>query len=189
MKKLDLIDKVFGKLKVEKLEGFWISKSGKTKVHTWLCKCSCGVRKYIRTSKLLDGSTKSCGCSRSKGPRTEKGLSGSKQLYNTYKSRSKKLNRVFNISFDSFVALTSSKCYYCGLKPIQKFKPQGRKEEAAINAIYTYNGLDRLNSNLGYEKENCVACCKKCNMAKSDMNLNEFLNHISSIYNNRISVN
>lgn len=47
--------------------GYWVSTAetrtikGRTSM---LCRCKCGTEKYVRKSKLLDGSSKSCGCYR-----------------------------------------------------------------------------------------------------------------------------
>ncbi|HCW53237.1 MAG TPA: hypothetical protein DG753_05780 [Clostridium sp.] len=46
-----------------------------------------------------------------------------------------------------------------------------------------YNGLDRRN-NGDYSKEECVSCCKTCNLSKGKMTQKEFIEHIEKIYNN-----
>jgi len=55
-KKIDLINKVFGRLKVVRED---INKN--KKVH-WLCECSCGRIKSISSYALRSGSISSCGC-------------------------------------------------------------------------------------------------------------------------------
>ena len=57
-KALDITNQRFGKLVAISKAA---SKSGKT---YWLCKCDCGNEKEIQTSHLIDGRTKSCGCSK-----------------------------------------------------------------------------------------------------------------------------
>lgn len=49
-----------------------------------------------------------------------------------------------------------------------------------------HNGIDRLNSSIGYEVDNCVPCCYICNRAKAQLDDKTFLNHITKIYNHRI---
>ena len=44
------------------------------------------------------------------------------------------------------------------------------------------NGIDRIDSNIGYTKENSVSCCKFCNTAKSTMSRDEFLKWIKKVY-------
>jgi endonuclease I len=37
------------------------------------------------------------------------------------------------------------------------------------------SGLDRVNNNLGYDLENAVPCCRRCNTAKGNGTLKEFI--------------
>lgn len=55
----------------------------------------------------------------------------------------------FQLNFDEFKELVTSHCYYC--KTIN--------EKEAI-------GIDRVNNDIGYTKENCVPACWKCNRIK-----------------------
>ena len=55
----------------------------------------------------------------------------------------------FQLNFDKFTTLVKSPCYYC------KY----------INDSET-NGIDRINNDIGYTEENCVAACWKCNRMK-----------------------
>jgi len=54
------------------------------------------------------------------------------------------------IDFDCFCELVNSKCNYCDYI----------KEDGVI-------GIDRINNDIGYTKENTVACCSNCNFMKS----------------------
>lgn len=53
---------------------------------------------------------------------------------------------------------------------------------------YLYNGLDRVDSNKGYLKENVVPCCEICNKAKRDLSLCQFKKWINRLikYNNNV---
>ena len=44
---------------------------------------------------------------------------------------------------------------------------------------YVRNGIDRLNSDIGYKMNNVVPCCYNSNRAKMDMPVDEFLNYLS----------
>ncbi|MFA5048406.1 MAG: hypothetical protein WC516_05295 [Patescibacteria group bacterium] len=76
--------------------------------------------------------------------------------FNTYKRVSKKRNKIFNITFEEFLSFWQKPCFYCG---------------SEIETI----GLDRIDNNKGYELENVVSCCKRCNTAKSNMTYKEFI--------------
>lgn len=65
-----------------------------------------------------------------------------------------------------------SKCGYCGDEPSI---PENK------------NGIDRIDNNVGYIFDNCVACCKYCNYAKFTNNINDFKIWINNIYVNFIS--
>jgi hypothetical protein len=56
----------------------------------------------------------------------------------------------FDLSFDDYVLITvGRRCHYCG----------GQLPEAG-------HGLDRINRNYGYLRQNVVPCCKECNAQK-----------------------
>jgi hypothetical protein len=55
----------------------------------------------------------------------------------------------FQLNFDEFKCLVTSPCHYC-------------KSISDTEAI----GIDRVNNDIGYVKENCVAACWKCNRMK-----------------------
>lgn len=62
---------------------------------------------------------------------------------------------------DLFVfELIKKDCSYCGAPSLW---PRGR------------NGIDRINSEIGYLKSNCVSCCKICNRAKSNQTAEQFI--------------
>lgn len=57
----NLIGKRYGRLLVIKRSEDYINPQG-TKYTRWLCKCDCGKKINCTTSRLNNGSTKSCGC-------------------------------------------------------------------------------------------------------------------------------
>ena len=70
-------------------------------------------------------------------------------------------------------------CYYCGDLPIEKDYDNFKIVDSRVVKLH---GIDRVNNLKGYIKGNCVSCCKKCNVAKSTMSKEDFLNHINKIY-------
>lgn len=103
------------------------------------------------------------------------------KLVRDLKGRANKRRWVFNLTNERIRELTSSNCKYCGCEPSQ-IKNMGVKQN--INGDYIYNGLDRVDSNLGYIEGNVVPCCKVCNYAKRKMSLFEFVNWINRVHNN-----
>jgi len=44
-----------------------------------------------------------------------------------------------------------------------------------LGSIIGYQGIDRINNNVGYESGNCVPCCNICNRAKLNRDKNAFI--------------
>lgn len=112
---------------------------------------------------------------------TLKGEAGLHRLYGNYKYIAKKRNLIFNLTIDEFSELTNKTCYYCKAKPKNKMKSQTLTLK---NGTYTYNGVDRVNNNKGYTKDNTVACCTSCNKAKLSLTSKQFKSLIRKIYHN-----
>lgn len=160
------VGKRFGKLTV-------LSKKGKHKNGCPIveCICDCGNIKNIIVTNLTSSSslTVSCGCYNlikaiSKNPWPTE--------YNSYISNVvKKRKFSFTLSLEEFKELCILPCFYCGCLP--KTKTQVGREFR--------NGIDRINSKIGYELYNCVPCCYRCNKAKGTLSKEDFLKMIKDI--------
>lgn len=169
-----LVGKKFGRLLVtERLES-----NGRNR--NYLCRCDCGKEKIMLSGHIGGKSgAKSCGClAREYGiEKLEEGVAAFNSLYITYKNNaSSRRNLSFEISKDFFKSLTKMPCFYCGQEPNQVCFPK------YSNGSYTYNGIDRINSNIGYIESNCVPCCGTCNRMKMALNKEEFVSHIKKIH-------
>jgi hypothetical protein len=75
--------------------------------------------------------------------------------YSVYKKRAEeRFKGEEMLTEEEFKHLSQKNCHYCG-----KSGP---------------NGIDRIDNNKGYAKENCVPCCKHCNYVKGDLSQNDF---------------
>ena len=151
----------------------------------WDCVCTCGKEFIALGYQLRKNKENHCGCQGLKGrnnrhsDKSERfGRANSRNLLGQYKYGAKKRNLEWGIEFIDFITLTQSPCYYCGIKP---YMVMFHKETIGH---YVYNGIDRRDSSKGYTTENSVACCKKCNLAKRDMSVDEFLSWASRIVDN-----
>lgn len=102
----------------------------------------------------------------------------------TYISGAKSRNLDFLLTDEEFDKLIFSNCYFCGEPPKEyqsdlKFNKTGE--------VFKRNGIDRLNSDLGYFKENVVTCCPTCNLMKMTLHSDIFIKHINKIYANLLS--
>lgn len=170
----------FGRIKIVKDLGV-VKKNRRV-----LVICDCGGAKETNLHTILNGECKSCGCLnrelssqriKARPEKRNKELSAQKHLFNQYKWGAIDRSRKFEITLDDFIQITTSNCFYCGIEPLQIKKCYGYSGE------YKYNGIDRLNNNLGYELTNCVPCCRMCNIAKNNNDIEDFKNWINRVYN------
>jgi hypothetical protein len=65
----------------------------------------------------------------------------------------------------AYQGLTDGACYLCG----------------KTNSSTHRNGLDRIDSNIGYRPNNCRPCCAECNLMKSNASLESFREQMKRI--------
>ena len=83
------------------------------------------------------------------------------------KQGAKDRDLVFELSDTKVKEFIHQDCYYCG-------QPNA-------------DGIDRLDSSVGYTEENCVPCCGVCNIMKNRFTTDTFFNHIELIYKKHFS--
>ncbi len=84
----------------------------------------------------------------------------------------------FSLTENEFYKITSSNCFYCGSAPEPKRVSGGKKQ----NRTFFANGIDRVDSDIGYIPSNCVPCCEFCNRAKRNYTVGFFLSKVAGIY-------
>lgn len=88
----------------------------------------------------------------------------------------------FKLTIEDFKIIIGKDCHYCGEKP-QKSSNKILITRGNINEPpFYYNGIDRLDSKIGYQLDNCVPCCGTCNYMKHTLTTNDFFNQIEKIY-------
>lgn len=107
-----------------------------------------------------------------------KGQAALNRVINAYKCGSKRRCIPFNLNKKQMVLLFRGNCFYCGCKPSKIMN-----DTKWMNGGFIYNGIDRLNNNIGYNSTNCVSCCYKCNVMKNTLSKKEFLQKIYQIHN------
>ncbi len=155
----------------------------------WLCRCDCGVEKYINTSNVRN--TKSCGCL-NRETAAENGRTAGRAAYipdrhrfltkrvaNYYRTNARTRGIEWALSLDEVGSLILSECAYCGGQPSNKVKTENRLGEVEI---LLHNGIDRIDSTKGYAIDNVVPCCKICNTAKLNMSLADFYEWVQRVY-------
>jgi hypothetical protein len=161
----------------------------------WECVCSCGSIKNVSTTNLCSGWSKSCGCYRVDNSRKmltgkispnrkKYGESSFGRVYRNYRNSAKKRKIEFSLSKEQVKELTSKDCSYCGSKPKSIAYDNTYKR---LYGNYIYNGIDRVENKIGYVIENCVTCCRICNVSKNNWSKEEFFKHVEKIYNHSIA--
>lgn len=177
------IGKKFGKLTITKEIG--LSKWRKPIV---LCKCDCGKDFECLLGNILYRNVHQCNSCRYVGfKNSKKSEMGLNLLLRQYKSGAKNKNIDFKLNKKEFKEITSSNCHYCGVEPsnnTHKGKSNYKNESVLEYNDYVHNGIDRIDSDLPYQKDNCVPCCKVCNKIKMDLSKDDFMVQISKIYVN-----
>lgn len=123
-----------------------------------LCRCSCGTERFVYVGSLQNGSSKSCGCA-------QRALGGAvtQDIWRQYRGRAQHRQLEWRLTLDQFTTLVHNDCFYCGGSPSN-----------VMRRAVVYNGIDRLDNEVGYTPENCVTCCATCNRAKSTLSLTDF---------------
>jgi len=149
----------------------------------WHCVCDCGGFRDVNTSRLNSGKTTSCGCRKYAGSdafkarRLPGATSSINKLIGSYKRAAEDRGYVFQLTKEQFLNLTQQHCHYCGTAPTKSTKQINPHGQAHI----LYNGIDRIDNNIGYIETNCVACCIRCNRAKYTASYTEFVDWINQL--------
>lgn len=150
------------------------------------CKCSCGKITEIEKSKVLRGHTKSCGHLQTEMRhnlgalnRLSYGEATANETYECYKKNALKRNYEFKLTKEEFKILVTQPCFYCGREKTQE------KRDKQNNGSFKYTGIDRYDNSKGYTTDNCVPCCKTCNMMKGTMTAIEFKEKMETILSSK----
>lgn len=195
----DLTGQRFGRLVVVGRS----EKKTKKGEYYWICKCDCGntVLQLKGNITRKDGyKTVSCGCYKEEIGKNPPNKDFDREehivnyLYGKLKVRNKKIgfdNKKI-ISKEIFKTLINEPCQYCGLVQSNTSKDTvvydygyvgdaNHKRYVSDFELY-HNGIDRIDSSMGYVEGNVVSCCKYCNMAKSNRSTQEFLEWVEQVY-------
>jgi hypothetical protein len=146
----------------------------------WIFRCECGTVKEQVASKVVAGNIVSCGCLTADAVRAANTkYADPKQkhrnsLLSNYKRHALARGFPFEISDGEFSALTKQPCKYCGRTEVST-------ESLRYGGDLAYNGVDRIDSSLGYVPENCAPCCKTCNVMKQRLTVDEFIGHLRMV--------
>jgi len=155
--------------------GHWLvieSAEPSKKQARWLARCDCGTERLVPQSRLRSGDSCSCGC------RLRNRKSSGKTLRSlvlwSYKHNAKTRNFLWEISNDEAYHLFESPCHYCGVVGAN-CKTKSKRTP------YYYNGIDRMDNEVGYTSGNVVPCCGLCNISKRNMPYAKFIAYLNQV--------
>jgi hypothetical protein len=99
-------------------------------------------------------------------------------MLRTYKQNAKDNHREWGLTDSQFDVLIANPCLYCGLTKDETSTRYRKTKRKWIG----FNGIDRVDSSLGYVGGNVVSCCSLCNFMKGAMDLDDFLSHIRRLF-------
>lgn len=135
----------------------------------WECRCLKCAAITIRPSRRIHA-TSSCPCVE----RLADNGSAFNNIVASYRKSAESRGLLFLISTEDCQRLFKLPCAYCGEPP--------RQIRKVNSSIYTYNGIDRIDSTIGYIPGNVAPCCKTCNLRKGKMRLSEFKEWIDRVH-------
>lgn len=140
----------------------------------WRCRCRCGKERVVRGVCLRKGTTASCGCVNQ--------LEEGEAVFNAfcYHLRLDAASRGYECSLtkEQIKEIIARPCHYCAELPRQI------RTNSRCRGSLTYNGIDRIDNQIGYVTGNIRPCCKQCNYAKRDLPEAEFIRWIRKIHAN-----
>ena len=162
----------------------------------WMCRCDCGKEHAVRQTGFHNGTTGSCGCARTEAVRKALSLpvgEGSiRRAITALKQSAKRRRIIVELSDTEIRALFSLPCHYCGVSGSNSLKTYHigpRAAELREQSVVRMNGIDRLDSDLGYAAGNVVSCCKHCNISKRERHVKDFAKWVRLVYTKWASSN
>jgi len=113
-----------------------------------------------------------------------KGIATRNMIISRYRHAAKQRGLVWELTVEQFVVVTQQNCHYCGAPPTERdyvYHSNLRQREQRYNGGWVCNGIDRKDNAVGYALENCLPCCKTCNLSKRDMGYDEFMLYLEKV--------
>jgi len=168
-KKYVIGDKV-GRLTILAYVGY--DQAGKQLVES---KCDCGNLKITRLNNI-GRKTNSCGCYKADLIKERMGKPISHLAIVKQLSYCKKHTKDSDLTYEDIDSLIFSKCYYCEQTPdiVGMEYKRPIRDGRSIKRI----GIDRIDNNKGYYKNNVVGCCKDCNYIKRNHDVQSLIGRL-----------
>lgn len=174
--KIDLTDKIFGKLIVIKDTG-----KRKSRRPIWLCRCECGQEVEVLGKYLLVGDTKSCGCFSKCNAHNRQGYKGLGQSYvYCVKSNAKRRGIPFNLSAEELYLKLEEQSFRCKISDVDIVLCDNYRDQYTNQTA----SLDRIDNSKGYTLDNVQWVHKTVNIMRNKLSIQDFLEWCNLISRN-----
>lgn len=176
------IGDIFGQLMVVELFVAVNSEGHKRKRAKVQCSCGSPIFECWLTELTRTNATRThCGCHRYSDTLPDH-LHIMQRIIDNSRQKSKRKNVSFELSNEQAFSLLTSPCHYCGSKGTLRVSSVDKRLGVKNPRQFVCNGLDRVDSSLGYVEDNVVPCCVNCNKAKNDLTVEQFKELVTNIY-------
>ncbi len=159
------------------------------KIAYYKCEClECSSTHIVDGRNIRSGLSKRCtSCGLKATNKSQAGTKKSKKtsveiaeqyLMHQKMKSARSRGHAWALTLENFKDLIYKDCDYCGEAPCTTVNPtkgMALQQSRATECFITYNGIDRVDSNLGYVENNVVTCCQQCNRAKLDYTKEKFI--------------
>lgn len=149
----------------DKVGNLTIISLHKSKISTnrgcvYKCLCDCGSITMKTAGYLYVSRVNNCGCHNpSKMDDRENQIIKRLIKEKMYNTRTRHGNvSFFSLTFDQFKEIIKKPCFYCGISHSMERKDMV-KDKVSTDTVLRYNGIDRIENEIGYTVENSVPCC------------------------------
>lgn len=158
----------------------------------WRCTCDCGNECIVTGYSLCPNASgrRSCGCLRKQNRSAQRRYQAT-TINLQYRAHVKtaKQRHLAHLGREEWYAIVTQPCQYCGQLDVRSalltqqgcLCPDGYPPEEAKKYQVLMNGVDRLDAERDYVKDNCVPCCGRCNVMKWSRDPDAFLIHVGRI--------
>jgi len=155
----------------------------------WMCECICKTICDVSSKHLISGATKSCGCKQAELRLEQIGILSEKDravnhILDSYRRGANSRELEFLLTREEFAELIEQRCHYCGSLPDKCLVIH----RVIDSVMFNHSGIDRMNPEIGYIKDNCQPCCWNCNRAKWEKSYEEWMLWLDGLVKFRISL-
>ncbi len=165
-----------------------LKRYGKTVRRIINVQCECGRTKHVQLNNVTGGHSLCCGYDPCRIPynKNNRNIETTYNvLYGAYKKGAIDRGLSFELSKDEFKSFLGENCYYCDSEPSNIYQIKNSKTGAVRAGVpIIYNGIDRIDNNVGYIVGNSITCCETCNRMKRSHEYDFFLKHVKKICEN-----